>query len=158
MRFLVFLTLLATNPAFSKTLILECAVTGQVSITHARADAPADPPDTKLDPATLQVEVAEVGTTLSVEIDGPSEYELLITSVPSEDNKVKAALASADSYVLNAIKSYGNFTIESSVIINRKSGAFSVLKTLVGPADDRYYKQTSYSGTCNKTNRTTNKF
>jgi hypothetical protein len=89
MRLLVFLTLVATSPAFSKTLVLERKVTGDVSIV--RSDGRPHDPDTRLDPATLQVEVEEIGKTLNIEIDGPPDYELHISSVPTEKNKVEAA-------------------------------------------------------------------
>lgn len=150
------MALTATSPAFSKTLLLECAVTGNVSVM--RADGGPHDPDKTLDPATLQIEVDEIGKTLKIDIDGPSDYELLVTSVPSEKNKVEAASVNADSYVLSTVKAFDSFTLDASVIIKRKTGAFSVKKNFVFTGAVRHYRLISYSGTCNKVSRTTNKF
>jgi len=143
----------AVSPVFSKTLLLECTVAGKVSLVRANDVGSEIPPDGVLDPATLRIEIDERGSAFTIAIDGPSDYQLVPTSVSSVQNEVKAASISEDSYVLQTARTFPTFTLDGGAIINRRTGAISVLKTYIGPTEDKFVKQVSYDGTCNKINK-----
>jgi hypothetical protein len=156
LRFItIILAILAANPALSKTLLLECKVTGEASVIDL-AGSRGSVSESKLDPATITVQVEESGKLLFIGIDGPADYRLGLTSVPGVGIKVMSVTASENTFALNTQDtSDPKSEMTGNIWINRKTGAIIVTKYFsVGD----YYRNISYSGSCQKLSRTTNKF
>jgi hypothetical protein len=155
LRFIIILAMLAANGALGKTLLLECTVTGEVS--NFQFDGRHGPSETKLDPATIQVQVEESGKVLFIGIDGPADYRLGLTSAPSNGIKVMWVMASENVFGLNTQDtSDPKSLMVGNISINRKTGAITVTKYFSMGTD--YFKNTSYSGMCHKIDRTIKKF
>jgi len=154
LRFIIILAIFAAYPVLSKTLLLECTVTGEIS----KINLAARRTDTnKLDAATIEVQVEESGKFLLIGIDGPPDYRVTLTSVPGDGNKVLAATAAENVFALNTQDtSDPNSSTTGNILINRKTGAIIVTKDFSIGTD--LFTNTSYSGMCQKINRTTNKF
>lgn len=155
-RLIGILAIATVTPVFGKTLLLECAVSGEVSLVHSSEYASkTDGPPTKLDAASIQIQIDDTDKALFIEIDGPSAYAVTLSSVPRANTTVITAKSNADSYSLITKRQTDPVSYEDNVFINRKSGAIMVRKTSVNPS---YREETTYNGTCNKVNRSTDKF
>jgi hypothetical protein len=130
----------ASTSAIGDTLFLECTVSGKVSVTIISGESP---PDEKLAQATVRVEIDHNGKSLRIEIDGPPDYGESLDSATSD-----GVVASADAFALHTVSSSPGLTEDRSILVKRKTGTFSVLKTYIIP--QRSAKQISYSGTCQK--------
>jgi hypothetical protein len=156
MRFAIILAILAATPALSKTLLLECTVTGEVSSLTTSGGRTSTSED-KLDPATIEVQVEAVGKLLFIGIDGPADYRMALTSQPSDEIKVMGILASESAFALNTQDtSDPKSLMAGNILVNRKTGAITVTKYFsIGVT---YFRNVSYSGSCHKLSRTTNRF
>jgi hypothetical protein len=155
MRFAIILAILVAGPALSKTLLLQCTVAGGESVINLAAGH-SGAAEGKLNPATIEVQIEAIGTFLFIGIDGPDDYRMALTSTPSDQNKVMGVLATENAFSLNTQDiSDPKSSMTGNILINRMTGAIVVTKYFsVG----NYYRNISYSGTCHKLSRTTNKF
>jgi|SRR5882672_7607215 len=149
--------ILATGPAFADMLILECTVTGQVtdsSLLEPPRDGDAQ--GTKLEPATVQVEIESVGKTLFIEIDGPDRYSLTETSAPAPNKRIEKAGMTVESIAFDTTADVALGSQSTQILINRNTGSIAVLRTRIKPKIDM--EQIDFNGTCKKVDHKVPKF
>lgn len=128
----------AAAPAFGTTVMLECHVRGERNSAVAGNQS-------KLDPATVQVRIENESNLLSVAIDGPGGYGLTESSAVEEGKRVRKAIATADSFILQTTAQLPGGTSETAIFVNRKNGTIDVLRETSTPST---VSQISYSGAC----------
>jgi hypothetical protein len=139
--------LAVTNVAVGKTMLLECTVAGAVTVLHSGPSSEFDKPATKLKPATVRVQIDETAKALFIEVDGPSDYAVLLSSAPRANKAVRASIADPSIYMLWTVREAAPASYEERITINRMTGTIAVEQTFTNPS---FTQRTTYNGTCTK--------
>ena len=150
---LILLFIFLAQFACAKGLILECQVRG--TLATIRLQRLETVPETDLPLSSVIVVVNDEKGVLTIDIQGPPEFELIATSARIVNNEVSKAHWDSNAFAIVATRKEAETEFANSVLIDRRTGSILVSKRI---HTDGLLNQSDYRGGCKKSQRSRNVF